>query len=98
MRGHGKGQDGRQRGEAKDGERQDEHREHGELHLARLDLLAEEFRRAPDHQAGNKDRENAEDHEAIETRADAAGQDFAELDEEHRHHAAQPGEASRACR
>ena len=58
--------------EAEHGERIDQHRQHGELHLARLDLLAEIFRRAADHQAGDEDRDHREDEQAVEARADAA--------------------------
>ena len=61
-------------GEAEDRERQDQHRQHRELHLARLDLLAEIFRRAADHQAGDEDGEDREDEHAVEARADAARQ------------------------
>ena len=61
-----------------DAERQDEDREHRELHLVRLDLLAEVLGRAADHQAGDEDREDDEDEHAVEARADAAEDDLAE--------------------
>ena len=77
-------------GEAEDGQRQDQHRQHGVLHLAAFDLLAEQFRRAADHQPGDEDRQDREHQHAVEARADAAGQHFAELDQEHRHQAAEP--------
>jgi hypothetical protein len=63
--------------------------EHGHLHLARLDLLAEIFRRAADHQAGDEDREDDEQQHAVEAGADAADDDLAELHVDHRHHAAE---------
>ena len=44
------------RGPAEDHQRQDQDGEHRHLDLARLDLLADIFRRAADHQAGDEDR------------------------------------------
>ena len=76
-------------GEAEHDERVDQHREHRELHLARLDLLAEIFGRASDHQAGDEDRDDGDDEEAVEPRADAARPDAAGQDVEQRHEAAE---------
>ena len=75
-------------GEAEHGERIDQHRQHGEFHLARFDLLAEIFRRASDHETGDKHRDDRENEEAIKARADAAGRDAAEQHVEQRHEAA----------
>ena len=64
-----------------------------ELHLARLDLLADIFGGAPDHQPGHEHGENGIDEHAVEPRADAADHDLAKLDVEHRHQPAQRHEA-----
>ena len=64
----------RRRREAEHGQRIDQHREHGEFHLARLDLLAEIFRRAPDHQPRDEHRDDHDYEKTIKTRADAAGE------------------------
>ena len=44
-----------------------------------LDLLAQVFRRAADHQPGDEDREDGEDEQAIEAGADTAKDDLAQL-------------------
>ena len=67
-------------GERQDGQREDEHREHGHLHVEGFDLLAEVFRRATDHQAGDEDGQDDEDQHAVEARADAAEDDLSEHD------------------
>ena len=59
----------------------------------RLDLLAEIFRRAADHQPGDEDRDDDEQQHAVEAGADAAEDDLAELHVEQRHHAAERREA-----
>jgi hypothetical protein len=41
--------------------------EHGEFHLATFDLLAEEFRRATNHEARDEDRENRKHDQAIKS-------------------------------
>ena len=76
--------------------RADEHRErhgedveHDELDLARLDLLAEVLRRAPDHQAGDEDREQREHEHPVQPDTDAARADLAELHVDERHHPAE---------
>ena len=61
----------------------DQEGEHRHLDLARLDLLAEIFRRAADHQPGEEDGEDDEEQHAGEPDADPAEHDFAELDVEH---------------
>ena len=78
---------------AEDHQRQDRDGEHRQLHLAALDLLADIFGRAPDHQPGDEDRDDREQQEAVEARADAADDDLAELDVEHRHQPADRREA-----
>ncbi len=57
-----------ERGDAEDRQRQHGDREHRQLDLAALDLLADIFGRAPDHQAGDEDREDGEQQEAVEAR------------------------------
>ena len=60
----------------------------GVLDLARLDLLAEPFRRPPDHQPGDEHGdEDVEDH-AVEPRADPAEDHLAEEDVDERHSSA----------
>ena len=66
---------------------QDRDRDH--LHLVGLDLLAEVLGRAADHQAGDEDGEDREDQHAVQARADAAEDDFAELHQHQRHDAAE---------
>ena len=73
----------RERGEAEDRQRQDQDGEHRHLDLLRLDLLAEIFRRAADHQPGDEHREDGEQQHAVETGADAAEDDLAEQDVDH---------------
>ena len=51
--------------------------EHRHLDFFLLDLLSQVFRRAPHHQPGNEHRENGVEQNAVETRADAAEDDFA---------------------
>ncbi len=50
----------------------DEQGEHGQLHLAGLDLLAEILRRAADHQAGQEDADDQVDEQVDEADALAA--------------------------
>jgi hypothetical protein len=51
----------------------------------RLDLLAQVFRRTPDHQAGDEYRQHGEDQHAVEAGTDTAEHDFAELYQDQRH-------------
>ena len=67
----------------------DEHVEHRHLDLARLDLLAEVFRRAADHQAGDEHREHDHHEHAVEPGADAAEHHLAELHVDERHEPAE---------
>ena len=83
----------RYRGEAEDRQRQDQDGEHRHLDLLGLDLLAEIFRRAPDHQAGDEHGDDDEQQHAVEAGADAAEDDLAELHVEHRHQPAERREA-----
>ena len=78
-------------GADEDQDRRDQDDEGAHLHLERLDLLAEVFGRAADHQAGDENGEDGEDEHAVEARADAAENDFAELHQHQRHHAAERG-------
>ena len=73
-------------------QRQDQDGEHGHLDFFRLDLLADIFRRAADHQSGDEDRDDHEQQHAVEAGADAANDDLAELDVDQRDHAAKRGE------
>jgi len=57
-----------------------------------LDLLADIFRRAADHQAGDEDRQDNEQQHAVHAGADAADDDLAELDVDERDHAAERSE------
>ena len=83
---------GRDRRPAEIHQRQDEDGEHGHLDFLRLDLLADIFGRAADHQAGHEDRDDDEEEHAVETGADAADDHLAELDVDQRDHAAERGE------
>ena len=65
-----------------------EDREHRELDLVRLDLLAEVLGRAADHEARDEDRQDDEEEHAVETGADAADDDLARGDVGERHEAA----------
>ncbi len=80
-------------GEAQDRQRQDQDAQHGHLDLLRLQLLAEVLRRAPDHQAGDEHRHDDEQQHAVEAGADAAEDDLAQHDVDHRHHAGERHEA-----
>ena len=72
---------------------QHQHRQHRHLDFFLLDLLAEIFRRAAHHQAGDEDRQDGEHQHAVEPRADAAEDHLAQFDIEQRHQAAQRREA-----
>ena len=79
--------------EAEDEQRKDEDVEHRELHLARLDLLAQVLGGAPDHQAGDEHRQEHHHQHSVEAGADAAEDHLAELDVDERNQAAQRREA-----
>ena len=72
-----------------DHQRDGEDVEHDELHLRRLDLLAEVLRCAADHEAGDEHREEREDQHAVDARARTAGAHLAEHDVDERHRAAE---------
>ena len=72
--------------------RHEQRAERRELDLARLDLLAEPFRRAADHQAGDEDRDQDVEEHPVEAGADAAEDHLAEEDVHERHRAARRGE------
>ena len=91
-RGHGGRIDNRNGGPAQIHQRQHQNGEHCHLDLARLDLLADIFRRAADHQARDEDRQHDEQQHAVKPGADAADDDFAELHVDQRDHAAKRGE------
>jgi len=61
----------------------------GHLHLERFDLLTKVFRCASDHQPSHKHGNNGEDEHPIQPTANAAENHFTELNEPHRHQAAQ---------
>ena len=65
-------QDG-DRGEAEHDDGHGQQVEHHELHLRGADPLAEVLGRSPDHQAGDEHREDREDEDPVEARADTAG-------------------------
>ena len=92
-RGHRRGQHRGDRGPAEEHQRQDENRQHRHLDFLRLDLLADIFRRAADHEAGDEDGDDDEDQHAVEAGADAADDDLAELHVDQRDHAAKRREA-----
>lgn len=77
--------DGRNCGEAEDGERQDENGQHGQLHLVRASILPRNLACA--RPTARRRRPRGWQTTAPWVRTNAAGQDFAELDEEHRHKA-----------
>ncbi len=81
-------QDHRERGPAEDRQRQAEEGEDRHLDLLRLELFAEVFGGAPDHQPGDEHRNDGEGEDAVEAGADAAKDHLAELDVDEGHHAA----------
>ncbi len=58
-----------------------------------FELLAEIFRRAPDHQSGHEHGDDDEEQHAVKAGTDAAENDLAQLDVEHGNHPAQRHEA-----
>ena len=65
-------QGGEQGGRPQDDDRVDEQGDHGQLHLAGLDLAAEVFRRAADHQAAEEDGQDEVQQQVDEADALAA--------------------------
>jgi hypothetical protein len=92
-RGEPDGQYGGERGEAENGGRQAEDGEHRHLDFPRLDLLAEIFGCAADHQTSHEYGDDREQQHAVEAGADAADDDLAQLHVDQRDHAAQRHEA-----
>src|ERR1700735_1348766 len=86
-------QDRGQRGEAQDRQRQDEDRQDAHLDFAALQLLADIFRRPPDHQPGHEHGDHGKHQHAVEPGADTAEDDLAQLDIDHRDHAGQRHQA-----
>ena len=82
----------RERGGHEHHHRHGDRAEDRQLDLARLDLLAEELRRAPDHQAGDEDAEDDEQQHRVQARADAAPDDLAGHHLRHRDRAAEAAE------
>ena len=64
-------------------------RNRGHFHFKRLDLLAQVFWRASNHQAGDEYGKDGENQHAIQTGPDSAEHHFAQLHQQHRHHAAE---------
>ena len=83
----------RDRGESEGERRDDQEIEDDELHLRRLDLLAEVLGSPPDHEPGDEDREQGEDEHPVEAGADASRRDLAEHHVRERHGAAERREA-----
>jgi hypothetical protein len=79
----------RQRGADQHRQRRHQDGDGGHLDLEGLDLLAQVFRRAADHQAGDEDADQGEHDHAVEAGADAAEDHFTELHQPHRHQAAE---------
>ena len=76
-------------------QRQYQNGEHRHLDFLGFDLLADIFRRAANHQAGDENRNDDEQQHAVHAGADAADDDLAELDIDQRNDAAQRGK--QAC-
>src|SRR5579871_2653887 len=85
--------DRRPGGESKDDERKDQDIEHRQLHFLLLDLLSQVLGSPSHHQSRDEYREDYEDENAVEAGADSAEDDFAQLDVDQRHQAAERGEA-----
>jgi hypothetical protein len=81
------------RREPQNRERQHQRRQHHHLDFLLLDLLAQVFGRAAHHQAGDKHRQDGEQQHAVEARAHASENHFAQLDIDQRHQAAQRRQA-----
>src|SRR5579884_746394 len=75
-------------GEDEHGDRHHEHGERRELHLARLDLLAQVLGRAPDHEPAQEHGDDGEQEDGVEPAPHTAGRHLAE------HHPRQQSEAA----
>ena len=87
------GDDDRDCREAEHRQGQDQNGKDRHLDLSRLDLFAEIFRGSANHQARHEDRDDREEQHPIKTRPDAAEDDLAEHDVDHRHHAGEREQA-----
>ncbi len=73
----------------KNDQREDQRDQHRHLDVVGLDLFAQIFRRAPDHEARDKHGQYDVDENPVHARADAAENNFAQHDVDERDHAAQ---------
>ena len=80
---------GKQAGRPQDHDRVHEQRDHRQLHLARADLLAQIFGRAPDHLPGDEDADDEEQQQVDHADALAA----VDAVEPHADHRREPGES-----
>src|SRR5450755_1726653 len=80
--------DCRDRGPAEIHQRQHQDGQHGHLDFLGLDFFADIFRRAPDHEAGDENRDDDEQQHAVKAGTDTADNDLAELNVDQRDHAA----------
>ena len=80
-------------GQHENAEGRGDERDHGHFDFFGFDLLADVFGRAADHQAGDEDRDDGVEQDAVEARAHAAEDDFAGLNIEERDQAAERSEA-----
>src|ERR1700676_1220878 len=78
-----------ERGEAKDGERQNQNRQHGHLDVVRFDFLAQIFWSATYHQPSDEHREDYEDDNSVQARTHAAKNHFSQHDIDQWHHASE---------
>ncbi len=85
---HGQGR------QQQDRRRRQQNGQGGHLHLAGFDLLAQILRRAANHQPGDEDGQDDEDQHAVEARADAAEDNFAQQHVEQGHAAGERAEAA----
>src|SRR6266508_3876105 len=83
----------RRRGEGQQHRGHGQDVEHDQLHLGRLDLLAEVLRSSTDHEPGEEHRQDHEDQQAVEPHADTARAHLAQHDVADRDHPAQRREA-----
>ena len=78
----------RDAGHDQDGDRHDERRQAGQLHLLGLDLLPQVLGRSPDHQSADEHRDDGVDEDRVEPAPGAAGGHLPE------HHAGQQAQAA----
>ncbi len=85
--------DHRDAGRQQNHRREDQDEQHRELHLARLDLFTEVFRRATHHQSRDEDGQHRHHQHPVEAGTDAAEDDLADLHVDQRDQTAQRREA-----